>query len=62
MSGSPPHPRFVHRTAVFGHRMLLFGGRTMRSDNGKFNDLHWFDSHHMAWEKVTELKLRCLAS
>jgi hypothetical protein len=47
-----PHQRFVHRVAAFGSRMLLFGGRTMRLENGKFNDLHWFDSCTMSWEKV----------
>jgi N-acetylneuraminic acid mutarotase len=26
----------------------------MRSENGKFNDLHWFDAKSMSWEKVSE--------
>ena len=39
-------------------RLLLFGGRTMRSENGKFNDLHWFHAATMTWEKVWGLEVR----
>ena len=27
----------------------------MRSENGKFNDLHWFDPKSLSWEKVSEV-------
>ena len=31
---------------------VYFRGRTMRTEHGKFNDLHWFHSKTMTWEKV----------
>eukprot|EP00802_Teleaulax_amphioxeia_P011132 Tamp_11162.p1 GENE.Tamp_11162~~Tamp_11162.p1 ORF type:complete len:486 (+),score=65.41 Tamp_11162:58-1458(+) len=52
ISGTEPEKRFVHRMVALDDRLLLFGGRTMRSENGKFNDLHWFHTATMTWEKV----------
>ena len=49
VSGTLPHPRFVHRMVAVRSKLLLFGGRT--SNREKFNDVHIFDPDTMCWSK-----------
>ena len=49
VAGPTPRPRFVHRMITLGHRLLLFGGRT--SEQGKYNDVHVFDTRTSTWAR-----------
>ena len=53
VSGTLPHPRFVHRMVAVRSKLLLFGGRT--SNREKFNDVHIFDPDTMCWSKEEQI-------